>query len=130
MVGRNVEEGNEGDGEGNEGEGKGGDEESDESVDGDNENTNAKRSERESGRGRCYGDEVDDDDVGSDMARSDILISPPISSEENEVYSFARCVTGDRTKIYTRNSTNRFAIKWLCRCEVEPTENWVCVKLI
>jgi hypothetical protein len=36
---------------------------------------------------------VDDDDVGSDMARSDILISPPISDEENEVYSFARCVT-------------------------------------
>ena len=36
----------------------------------------------------------------------------------------------DRTKIYTSNSTNRFAVKWLCKYEVEPTENQVRVKLI
>ena len=41
-----------------------------------------------------------------------------------------KIVNPDRTKIYTRNSTNRFAIKWLCKCKVEPTENQVCVKLI
>jgi hypothetical protein len=87
----NVEEGNEGDREGNEVEG--GDEESDEPMRGDNENTNVEGAVRESGRGRCFGDVVDDDDVGSGMARSDILISPPMSNEENEVYSFARCVT-------------------------------------
>ena len=34
----------------------------------------------------------------------------------------------DRTKIYTRNSMNRFAINWLCKCEVEPTKNRVLYK--
>ena len=48
---------------------------------------------KEKVEGRCYGDEVNDDDVNSDVAHSDILISPPISDEENEVSSFARCVT-------------------------------------
>ena len=83
-----------GDEEGNEGGDEESDKESDEPVEGDNENTNADGAERESGRGRCYGDKVDDDDdVGSNMARGDILLSPPISDEENEVHSFARCVT-------------------------------------
>jgi hypothetical protein len=95
-VGGNVEGGNEG---------EGGDEECDEPVEGDNENTNAEGAGRESGRGRCYGDEVYDDDVEFDMARSDILISPPISDEENEVYSFARCVTR-RTKFQETNMLN------------------------
>jgi hypothetical protein len=98
----NVEGGNDGDGEGNEGdgegdgegnEGEGGDEESGEPVEGANENTNAEGAQGESGRGRCYGDEVYDDDVESDMARSDILISPPRSDEEYEADSSARCVT-------------------------------------
>jgi hypothetical protein len=102
--GGNVEGRNEGDGEGNEG--KGGDEESDEPVEGDNENTNAEEAERESGRGRCYGDEVYDDDVESDMAHSDILISRPISDEENVVYSFARCVTM-RTKFQETDMLNQ-----------------------
>ena len=58
----------------------------------DNQNTNAAGAEKESGRGRCYGDEVDNDDANSNMARSEVLILPPISDDENEVSFLARCV--------------------------------------
>jgi hypothetical protein len=69
-------------------------EESDEEVEDDNQNTNADRAIIQvSRRGECYGDEVDDNDANSDMEQSDILVSPPISDEENEVDSLATCVT-------------------------------------
>jgi hypothetical protein len=48
---------------------------------------------------------VDDDDVDSDMACSDILISPPTSDGENEVYCFARCVIR-RTKFQETDMLN------------------------
>ena len=84
MAGGNVKEGGvEGDGKGNEG--KDEDEDNDEEAEDDNQNANVKGDENESGRGKCYGDEVDDDDANSDMARSDILVSLPISDEEKEV---------------------------------------------
>ena len=53
-------------------------EESDEKAEGDNQNANVERAIIQvSGKGKCYGDEVDDDDANLDMARSDILVSPP-----------------------------------------------------
>jgi hypothetical protein len=73
-----------------------GEEKSDEAVDSDTQTTNAEGAEKESGRGRCYGDEVGDDDVDSNMARSDILISSPISNEENEVYSLLDVLQGEQ----------------------------------
>jgi hypothetical protein len=71
----------EGDEDDNEGEHAGEDnddeEKSDEDAEGDNQNANVKRVIIQvSGRGECYGDEVEDDDANSDMARSDILVSP------------------------------------------------------
>jgi hypothetical protein len=88
----NVKEGGvEGDGEGDEG--KNEDEDNDEEVEDDNQNANTEGAEKESGMGKCYGDEVDDDDANSDMARSDILVSLPISDEEKKVSSLATRVT-------------------------------------
>ncbi|XP_059435398.1 uncharacterized protein LOC132168430 [Corylus avellana] len=95
----------EGDGEGNEGEDGDEEEESDEAADDDNQNANAGGAKNASGRGQCYGDEVDDDEANSTMARSDILVSPPISDEENEVSSIARCVTR-RTEFQQTDRSN------------------------
>jgi hypothetical protein len=53
-------------------------EESDKEADGGNQNANAEIAIIQiSENGECYGDEVDDDDANSDMAQSDILVSPP-----------------------------------------------------
>jgi hypothetical protein len=92
-----VEGGVEGDEDGNDGEDAKEDnddeEKSNEEAEGDNQNANAERAIIQvSERGECYGDEIDDD-ANSDMAQSDILVSPPISDEENEVESLATCVT-------------------------------------
>jgi hypothetical protein len=98
MEGGIVEGGVEGDKDGNKCEDVGPDnddeEENNEEAEGDNQNANVERAIiQASGRGECYGDEVDDDDANLDMARSDILVSPSISDEENEVESLATCVT-------------------------------------
>jgi hypothetical protein len=99
MEGGIVEDGGvEGDKDSNEGENAEKDnddeEESDKEAEGGNQNANAEIAIIQvSEKGECYGDEVDDDDANSDMAQSDILVSPPISDEENEVESLATCVT-------------------------------------
>ena len=70
-------------------------------------------------------DENDNNGKGKGKGKGKVVHRPSLSKH----FLLPGGIT-DHTKIYTRNRTNRFAIKWLCKCEVEPTENRVCVKLI
>jgi hypothetical protein len=86
-------DGIEGDEDGNEGEDVEKDND-DEGAKDDNQNANAERAIIQvSRKGECYGDEVNDNDANLDMEQNDILVSPPISDEKNEVDSLATCVT-------------------------------------